>query len=679
MTTNISYDKFFRIINCKKIIFFEDDFSFSDKKDNLIYDFTRMCEISKVDFLLAIKKDYPVLVEHLQSFRKLFDKYLMDIDWNNDVIRGDINSAIDAINKFSIDEASQLVKIYMEIEIPAEPSILTIFNQHGLGVNVPVYYKKIFDEYIFKDNEWKSFKIYEDFTAEISSLLTTDMKKNSAGDTIVCVIDNQLSSGEQRAQSIIKTIIDYNSETRNNIIGAVLSSRDRKEEFVKEFFAEYVDKKDNENLQTNLQKALTKSAYSVVLGRLKELYLTTLETSFDEAIANRDIASYLSKMASHEGITNYKVVTDWIQLLFTYKISDNDEIFDLIKLTQLIDSLDGEETEYSQEMLNLNTFEAFDYNVNKYFQPAAAGDIFVNLQGEYYILVGQDCDIVSSLTRNANNAVMEFVKADVVLQTSISKQNNNLEYMCVDNFRTVKEGEVKRLQIKYSSRAFIDNAIIKLCSYNKNGNCSIALKALLENTVSDFLPTYLVSEYQELQKYFHSIRTLNECSREELHLILNTKLSPRLVSLTQYNVDENDYIDYGLKRICRMNRSYVLFLYKLFLEYRGRHPFDCINLSRHSSFEASIFENESFQIPFDVVLSNDRNKNRNHLKKLKWFIKPKDLENVVMKVHKQEIKLVEKELIVIDNNPSLFDCEESGIKIMLTKKPKAQLSIEIRQ
>jgi len=147
-------------------------------------------------------------------------------------------------------------------------------------------------------------------------------------------------------------------------------------------------------------------------------------------------------MASYEGITNYKVVTDWIQLLFTYKISDNEKILEIVKLTQLINLFNEEKTSFSEEMLRLNTFEAFDYNVNKYFQPPAAGDVFVDSNGEYFILVGQDCDMMMSQSRSGNNAVTEFVKAEIVEQTSINKLGNDLKYMCVDNFRKTKRDTV---------------------------------------------------------------------------------------------------------------------------------------------------------------------------------------------------------------------------------------------
>jgi len=678
MLSIITYDKFFRITNCNNIIFFEDDFSFSEEKASLIYGFARMNRVARKDFLEAVKNECNELAEQLVVLSALFDKHLGCIDWEKEVIRDDITSAISLIrNNGFIEDADRLNQIYSEIDISEKHSFLLLSSQYGLGIEIPEYFQRIFNEFIFKGNEWKQFKIYEDFSANTSKLFKSDLEKSSLNSaTVVCIIDNKLNTGDERANEIIQSIKDFNCDARNNIIGAVLSSKNRKEEFAKEFFAEFVDKKDQDNLQVNLQSALAKSAYSLILSKLKEIYSATLNSSFDEAIANKDIAAYLSKMASYEGITNYKVVTDWIQLLFTYKINDNDEILEIVKLTQLINLFNEEKTLFSEEMLQLNTFEAFDYNVNKYLQPPAAGDIFVDSKGDYYILVGQDCDMMMSQSRRGNNAVTEFVKAEIVEQKSISKLDYNLEYMCVDNFRK-SEGEVaQRLQIKYSSRVFVDNTIIKLCCFNQAGNCLLDIKTPIENDISDYLPDYLSGIHKELQEYFISIKKLNETAPGELNMILNSNMSPRLISLNQYEIN-GDVIEFGFNRVCRMNRTYVLYLYKLFLEYRGRHPFDSINLTRHCSLEAEVLESTNFYIPFDVIVSTNRNTNRNNIRKLDWMIKAKDIEAVVKAIYSKDISIKEKGNILVNSNPFIIECEDNS-KIEIAKKPHNQVSISLK-
>ncbi len=681
MDLALTYDKLFRIVDCDSVIFFEDDFSFNDKKESLLYGFSRMDTEQRNNLLPIISKMNEEFTTKLYAYSQLFDFCSPYINWDKQVIRDDISTAFHHIS--TIEEckeySDELKKLYDEIVIPTKQNLLQILHYYGLGIAVPDYFNRLFDEYIFKNSTWKNFKVYEDFSATISDLFKQDLEKNKLScKTLICIIDNQLSSGEQRANEILSFINDFNKETRNNIIGAVLSSKERKEEFTVQFFAEFVDKKDKKNLQTNLQNALVKSTYSLILERLKKIYLSTLETSFNEAISNKDIAVYLSKMASYEGITNYKVITDWIQLLFSYKINGNKEIIDIVKLTQLIDILEDEDTEFSQEMLKLNTFEAFDYNVNKYFQPPAAGDIFVDEKGQYYILVGQDCDIITSQTRKGNNAVTEFVKAEIVPQDTIDKVSYNLEYMCVDNFKQMGSDTANRLQIRYSSRLFIDNAIIKLACYNNEGKCKLNLFDNIDEDIEDLLAPYLAEAYIELQKYFKSIKVLNENLSAEMSTILNSSYSPRFIPLNKYEMDTDEKtIKFKFQRVCRMNRTYVLYLYKLFLEYRGRHPFDCINLSRHSSLEACVVGAEHIRLPFDVVLSSNRKTNKNAIKKLSWLVKPKELENVIKEAYQKEVNLKEKELVIVDKNPFSVSCEDNS-QIELVKKDHNMISISFK-
>ena len=383
-------------------------------------------------------------------------------------------------------------------------------------------------------------------------------------------------------------------------------------------------------------------------------------------------------MASYEGITSYKVITDWIQLLFSYKINANQDILGIVKLTQLIELLDDEGTEFSQEMLKLNTFEAFDYNVNIYHQPPAAGDIFIDKNGKYYILVGQDCDIITRKNKNGNNAVTEFVSAEIATKDNIDKISFNLEYMSIDNFRKQESEETQRLQIKYSSRLFVDNTIVKLCCYNSEGKCQVKLNGSLEEEVADVLAPYLANTYNKLQDYFSAVKVLNENSPTEISTILKSNYSPRLIALNEYEMDcEDKIMDFKFHRICRLNRTYVLYLYKLFLEYRGRHPFDCINLTRHSSLEASVEGFDHIQLPFNVILSSNRNINRNSIKKLEWLIKPKELENLIREVYGKDVKFIEKELIVVNTNPFLIRCED-GSTIELIKRSNNRISIKFR-
>ncbi len=113
----------------------------------------------------------------------------------------------------------------------------------------------------------------------------------------------------------------------------------------------------------------------------------------------------------------------------------------------------------------------------------------------------------------------------------------------------------------------------------------------------------------------------------------------------------------------------MLYLYKLFLEYRGRHPFDCINLTRHASLTVPVVDSD-IEIPIEVILSTNREENRKHYyKKLNWYIHPSNLEQVVKDIFNQDVHIKDLKLLVLTKSENTIECTE-GKKIILTKTKK---------
>ena len=408
MSEPISYDKFFRITDCDKIIFLEDDFTFDDSKESIFYGLSRLNGDIRKRLYTELKELGANFVDKLQEYNSVLEEYIELIDWEGEVFKDDVETLYTIIeNKYNIngDVGDKLREIYSSIESKELLKFKPTLNQYGLGVKVPGYFQQIFDDYIYKEGEWKKHKIYTDFNAQTKKSFLKDLNEYSQLNKMtICIIDNQLEE-EQRAEEILGELENLNKNERRNIISAILSSKEKKEKISDKVFAEYVSKETPDNLQI----VLAKSAYSLLLFKLKGIYQRILEDSFNDAIVNRNIAYYFARMASFEGVTNYKVVTDWINLLFQYKLNANDEICDIIRLTQMMDILDDEDVKYSSEMQKLNTFEAFDLNVNQYFQPPASGDIFKDNKGNYYILIGQDCDLMLGQSRKEKNAVSELI------------------------------------------------------------------------------------------------------------------------------------------------------------------------------------------------------------------------------------------------------------------------------
>ena len=138
-----------------------------------------------------------------------------------------------------------------------------------------------------------------------------------------------------------------------------------------------------------------------------------------------------------------------------------------------------------------------------------------------------------------------------------------------------------------------------------------------------------------LFQFFCNIDELKQTVGGKMNAIMESEFSPRLTSILQYEKTQDNCIVYPYRRIGRLNRSYMLYLYKLFLEYRGRHPFDCINLTRHASLTVPVV-NSNMEIQIEVILSTNREENRKHYcKKLNWYIYPSSLERVIKDIFNQ--------------------------------------------
>lgn len=241
--------------------------------------------------------------------------------------------------------------------------------------------------------------------------------------------------------------------------------------------------------------------------------------------------------------------------------------------------------------------------------------------------------------------------------------------MYVNNFRESDTEQPKGLEIKYSSRVYLDNVVIRLCCFNKDGKCKISLNEKLDPVIQDIISPYLCDTYVKIQQFLRNIDELKQTVGDKMNAVLESEFSPRLTSIVHYEKDQDGCIEYPYRRIGRLNRSYVLYLYKLFLEYRGRHPFDCINLTRHASLTIPVV-GSNIELPIEVILSTNREDNRKHYcKKLDWYIYPNNLEQVIKELFNEAVQIKDSKLLVLTDSENNIECTGNK-KIILTKTKK---------
>lgn len=280
------------------------------------------------------------------------------------------------------------------------------------------------------------------------------------------------------------------------------------------------------------------------------------------------------------------------------------------------------------DLQQLNTLEAFDYTVNDYFLPVTAGDIFTNSKDEWFVLIGQDCDMARSITRTPKNALAELLPAKVRPQTDFEKWTNDLRSASIYSFRKNLDAGCEVLQVEYQKREYIANEILNLCSFNSTGECKISLSDSIGQEQLMLMPDYMVEYYSKLQQFFLATKTLRIQAEDAFEIVLSKEHSPRLLSFKDFD-KTSDTVSFDLKRVCRLTHDYVFYLYKLYLEYRGRQPFQTINLIRQEDTSLPIMYNKEKTgqyLSFRSIPIPDKSNRKNWC----WVIDAAELNRVLM-------------------------------------------------
>lgn len=407
-------------------------------------------------------------------------------------------------------------------------------------------------------------------------------------------------------------------------------------------------------------------AHITIISELKNETLVSMSTAFDKALKNKGIAFFLAQKARTEGASEYEIINDWIRLLATTPREDANTIKRMIRLSRVINSLEDTEELSDTDLQKLNTLEAFDYTINDYFLPVAAGDVFTNSKGEWFVLIGQDCDMARSITRTPKNALAELLPAKVRHQTEFDKWANDLRSASIYSFRKTIDAECEVLQVEYQSRQYIANEVLNLCSFNSDGQCRISLSAPLGLDQEQLIPNYMTTYYSKLQHFFNSVKTLRIHAEDAFETVIAEEYSPRLLSFKDFD-KTSETVSFDLRRVCRLTHDYVFYLYKLYLEYRGRKPFQTINLIRQEDTSLPVLFNKKETGEY-LSFRSVPIPGKNNRKDWCWIIDVSELNRILESLGLPILLKTDQEVILKNDNAELN--LELGKKVQIVKARK---------
>lgn len=652
----VTFSEFYSLMDIAGIIIVEDTIEFDLSRKAIMY-----------DYLMLIDNDKNRIIDNIYSeqtktkLRKIEEEYAKCKDqfqWHS-VPKRDVEYYI---RKNNLNELKKAIEDFSEEEVKQNTEV---FKRFGLGVkseNATGYNELL--EGANHESVSLPIRIYTDFTASELKYIREDLEAFSENNKFfLCVIDNFMK-GEARGKEIIDAL--YNEvQTRKNGICIVLSSQ--QEEITKNLDDLYVGfvNKAAENINNEIKQHLIMSQYKIMLTILKEERQKALEQSFLYATSNMEVAVYLSSMAKEEGITNHEILNEWIDLrerYYTYK-SSRKEIKRTILLSSLFERISNNEPTKDithNDLEEFQCFEQYDYHVNEFMIPPMTGDIFF-IKGNYYLLVGQECEL-SIRNGRRKNPVAELIPITLVKNKDMGnfKEKYNYEKLLLGKFLDV-EGQFCNISIDCTKREVIDNEILDLCSFNELGKSEINLKEELEVEAKYLLPIEWQHYYENLKERFLSLKEKFDLIKEhesslgfnieQLVNDMGASHNNRLVSIIDF-CTENDNIKYNVKRICRI-KNHVLLINKLFLEYRGRQGFNTINMDvgRNAIYQMEMLDSKEKAIGKNatVILTTSRKEN-SKIKKRDWIINKEDILEFIKETKPSKVEKYEKILGQLEEN-----------------------------
>lgn len=590
----------------------------------LVSKFQELLENLNVQLVVIIENDFTVITDEEEILSSILNINLNDLELLLNELNMDFSDGlkikefvnklnnIDHPNKSKAIKGKRIIDLFLSIYKDEDPLIWDLYEEaeiikdiikdivkersnsaeillkYGIVNDLPNY-KTIIDE-LMGITPKKSLRIYKEVPPAEWDNITIDIERLEIKKNEFClfIVDKLLGEGEASGETFI---LDYLlKESNKNIISIIYTSKPQDNDINKlsDYYIVQVSKKSSEYFEQIIE-GLAECAYVHLFRRLKDIYLYSIEDTFDMALNRRENMSYLAKMAKEEGATTYDVITNWINQLRNEMISNQlfyessfpSEYTFISGLTNFLNDKfimrEQKHVDYlfEKRIQNLNTYELFDYTVNKRNLPPAPGDIFI-IDGEYYVLVGQDCDTIvrnNKVARNLKNAdLLKCSFSQELIDEKIKIDSRNVIF----NFFKANEDEIGALSIQLNDGTVCDFSVLDTCTFNSDGTCSISINEPLDKALRNALPKAWAKYYNRLQEHYNLINEFKIILEQQKKDISN--IATNDISAFNYTTSEGNY-SFPIQRVCRLTGEFKELLIRNYWNYRSRMGVNTIALT----------------------------------------------------------------------------------------------------
>lgn len=583
-----NFQKIIKSLRAYYVIIVENDFQYIENAEEIVGRFLLLKRWSQSQ-LISDLNDVGLknLSTSINNLKETFDGLDHNENLKDALMPNDLNEYLRNIDSGDI-ALNTIKEVAKTLELDSEFTFREICLRQGIFLFDGAAYRSIFSELSAIEEVQVSY--YKSAPTSKSEIEFTERLIQGIKDTnsafYLPIVDKMLGEGaidEQGREFIESTLIPINDQRNLRFTGFVLTSdeKDKEPQKYEDYFLREISKTDSTLISTIVNR-LAQAAYAEVFKGFENRYIQGSSRALETVLKNQKNIKYIINKAHIEGIPAYDTIQYWYDLAVRMAL-DNQENSDFHFFGGLTAFMNDDYLEdhpeistISPELIRLNSFELFDYSINHKHVPIAPGDIWL-IGDQYYILMGQLCDLLLRIENNKRNSKVaellpikleDFRDGPDVKKFQV-KQGKTIRVL-IEHFYEIDSNQPKTLNISVSTSSSIlaDFKVLDLSMFNEDGKAKISFSDPLNDNVKDVLPFTKESLYLELQSYFTELSAQKKSSYyRPLHL-----------NCTDFQNSEQD-IEFSVQRIARLKGRFYDSLYNIFLNTKSRVDLNLIDNS----------------------------------------------------------------------------------------------------
>ncbi|MFC7526137.1 hypothetical protein ACFQRK_19385 [Parapedobacter sp. GCM10030251] len=576
-------------------VIIENAFVYEDDAEKILGKFCLLPVRDQEKILRQLKeKGFDSLVANLNSFNELFQKTNRDRNLEEDMPATEyFKRYLGKIGANELDYDRTVTNIAQIYKDNGDDRINDILLKFGIFKSIDeASYTELIDT--FKKTPGLSLLFYRaqpsvSQTEEFYQDIEISMEETES-QFCLAIIDKKLGTGDsgEEGKSFIKeNIINRNQIKDKKIVCCLYTTTPENgplESFDHYFIQEIA--KDADNKFEQLAKSLTNAAYAAIFDKLRYQYTLSAQNALNMVLLNQKNIKYIIEHSYLEGIPGIEAIKYWFNLAQQYQF-EIEEINALNFFSGIVSFFDNEHLDdhphigkIGESLKQLNSFELFDYKVNSKYLPIAPGDIW-QIGDEYYILMGQLCDLLLRSNNKRNAKFGELLKVEIVDLPQRSEKfsidiTGNRKLITIQNFPK-GPGDFCSITVDVATGTteFADLEALDLAMFNSDGNAIIDLNDGVTVEALRTLPSNFADYYVDIREKYRSLKETTSKVDRSIFEFANNNIKFSKIRFTE----KSGVIDLGFRRAGRLKGRFYDSTYNNFLNNKGRIDLNLIDNS----------------------------------------------------------------------------------------------------